>query len=273
MSPERMRLLSELLDQAMEMRAEEREAWLATLQGDAAEVVPLLRKMLSGHIDTSAGKRWSQVPEFTALGEAASPFAFSAADQVGAYRLVQPLGRGGMGEVWIAERSDGAMKRTVALKLPFLGLRGGVLAQRFEREREILARLAHPNIARLYDAGVAESGQPYLALEFVAGRHVTDFCREESLDIKAKVRMVQQLIGAVQYAHANLVVHRDIKPGNVIVDASGRAMLLDFGIAKLLEDARVAGGTTDALGSPLWMAPEQTERSPALRPAADVFSR
>ena len=124
---------------------------------------------------------------------------------------------------------------------------------------------------------MAESGQPYLALEFVAGRHITDFCREESLDIKAKVRMVQQLIGAVQYAHANLVVHRDIKPGNVIVDASGRAMLLDFGIAKLLEDVDTDVAETELTrlgGRALtlsYAAPEQIAGEP-VSTATDVWS-
>ncbi len=278
MSPEQMRLLSTLLDQAMDLRGEEREAWFATLQGEAAEVAPLLRQMLSKPADTSADRQWSRGPEFTALGEAASPLEFAAGHTVGAYRLVQPLGRGGMGEVWIAERSDGVMKRSVALKLPFLGLRGGgVLAQRFAREREILARLAHPHIARLYDAGVAESGQPYLALEFVAGRHITDFCREEGLDIAAKVRLVQQVIEAVQYAHANLVVHRDIKPSNVVVDASGQAMLLDFGIAKMLEevDTDVAETELTRLGGRAltlsYAAPEQVAGEP-VSTATDVWS-
>ena len=277
MSPEEMRLLSTLLDKALDVHAEEREAWLAALQGDAAAMAPLLREMLSKAGVTSADNPWSRGPAFTAPGETAFQSPFAAGDRVGAYRLVKPIGHGGMGEVWVAERSDGLMKRAVALKLPLLGLPGGVLAQRFEREREILARLAHPHIARLYDAGVAESGQPYLALEFVEGRHITDFCREEGIDIKARVRLVQQVIEAVQYAHANLVVHRDIKPSNVIVDASGQAKLLDFGIAKLLEDVDTGVAETELTrigGRALtlsYAAPEQITGE-AVSTATDVWA-
>ncbi len=277
MTPEDMRLLSTLLDQAMDLGGAEREAWLAGLQGDAAAMAPRLRELLSTAGKSAADKSLSRGPSFTALEEPGSDSAFAAGDQVGAYRLVQPLGRGGMGEVWIAERSDGVMKRAVALKLPFLGSRGGILAQRFEREREILARLAHAHIARLYDAGVAESGQPYLALEFVEGKHITDFCRDAGLDIKARVRLIQQVIEAVQYAHANLVVHRDIKPSNVLVDAAGQAMLLDFGIAKLLEDADTDAAETELTRvggralTPGYAAPEQIAGE-AVSTATDVWA-
>ena len=205
MSPERMRLLSELLDQAMEMRAEEQEAWLATLQGDAAEVVPLLRKMLSGRIDTSAGKRWSQVPEFTALGEAASPFAFSAADQIGAYRLVQPLGRGGMGEVWIAERSDGAMKRTVALEVavsrPSRRRAGAALrAGAGEYPRAAGPPEHRPALRRR--RGRAQGNPTWRSNSSPGGTSRTSVAKRVSTS-RRRLRMAQQLIWVVQHAHSN----------------------------------------------------------------------
>ena len=133
----------------------------------------------------------------------------------------------------------------MALKLPTLSLRRSVLVQRFERERDILGALIHPHIARLYDAGVAEDGQPYMALEFVEGVPITEAADDAAMDAAGRVRLLRQVMDAVQYAHANLVIHRDLKPGNVLVTATGEAKLLDFGIAKLVEDDAGAAADSD----------------------------
>ena len=276
LTPDELRRLSTLLEEALALLVAERPAWLERLEGDAAALKPLLRNMLA-----RAGEETADGPlrdfAFTAVGAAVTTSSFAAGDPVGTYRLLRPLGQGGMGEVWVAERIDGLLTRAVALKLPLLGARREMLAQRFRREREILGTLAHPHIARLYDAGVSAAGQPFLALELVDGRHITDFCRDDKLDARARVRLVRQVVDAVQYAHANLVIHRDLKPSNVLVDAEGQTKLLDFGIAKLLEDAETdaleteltqLGGRALTLG---YAAPEQITGG-AINTATDVWA-
>ena len=157
-----------------------------------------------------------------------------AGTAVGPYVIEREIGSGGMGAVWLARRRDGLIKRPVALKLPHPGPGGLQLAERFASERDILAELSHPNIARLYDAGFADDGQPFLALEYVAGAPLIEYSDQQRLDVCQRLRLFQQVLRAVQYAHSNLVIHRDIKPSNVIVGNDGRAMLLDFGIAHLI---------------------------------------
>ena len=163
------------------------------------------------------------------------PAAEQPGECIGPYRLTRELGQGGMSTVWLAQRIDGLIPRPVALKLPQGIWRRGTLVERFARERQLLAALAHPNIARLYDAGVAASGQPYLALEYVEGRPIDVYCREESLSTRARVALFLQVARAVAYAHGKLIVHRDLKPANILVTAEGDVRLLDFGIAKLLD--------------------------------------
>src|SRR6185437_9769156 len=185
---------------------------------------------------------------------------------------------GGMGAVWRARRGDGVLNRSIALKLPHVGAYGTDLVERFAREREILARLAHPHIARLYDAGFSSSGQPYLALEYVAGLPLTQYCDVNRLDVRRRLEIFLQVLRAVQYAHRHLVIHRDLKPSNVMVTAEGQAMLLDFGIATLVQpDAALgeAGGSlrTQLGAAPLtpeYASPEQVAREQATT-ATDVY--
>jgi serine/threonine-protein kinase len=243
-SAEELRLLSALLDAHDELAPADREPWLNGLVGEAARLRPSLRRMLSRQEGSELQDFLEQPPAITAAEGAVATSDFQAGDPVGPYRLLHVIGRGGMGEVWLATRADGLLKRSVALKLPMLSVRRSVLVQRFERERDILAALIHPNIARLYDAGLAEDGQPYMALEYVEGRPITQAATEQALDASARVRLLRQVMDAVQYAHANLVIHRDLKPGNVLVTAEGDAKLLDFGIAKLVEDE--AGASPDS---------------------------
>ncbi|MET1161260.1 MAG: serine/threonine-protein kinase, partial [Pseudoxanthomonas sp.] len=155
---------------------------------------------------------------------------------VGPYRMESVLGEGGMGMVWLASRADGLYERKVALKLLRPGLADPNLRLRFSREREILARLAHPNIARLLDAGIGSEGQPYLALEYVQGIPITDYCQAHGLSVETRLKLFLQVCEAVSHAHANLIVHRDLKPSNILVTPTGEVRLLDFGIAKLLDD-------------------------------------
>jgi serine/threonine protein kinase len=193
---------------------------------------------------------------------------------LGPYRLVRVIGRGGMGEVWLAERADGLVRRPVALKLPLLALSRGALAERLARERDALAALSHANIARLYDAGFAD-GQPYLALEYVDGVPVTRYADAHALDLRARLALFDQVLGAVAHAHANLILHRDIKPSNILVTPGGDVKLLDFGIAKLLTDGEARETELTRLaGAALtldYASPEQIAGA-TLTTAADVYA-
>ena len=191
------------------------------------------------------------------------------------YRLIRELGRGGMAVVWLAERADGVVKRQVALKMPMFILQGDVDVARFARERDALASLSHPNVARLYDAGVLPSGQPFIVLERVDGVPLNLYCDERKLDVIARLRLFFQVLAAVDHAHKHLLVHRDLKPSNILVDAEGQVKLLDFGIAKLLDDSEAATAplTEQAGGAmtPLYAAPEQL-RGGAISTLTDVYS-
>lgn len=194
---------------------------------------------------------------------------------MGPYRLMRTIGQGGMGTVWLAERADGLVNRPVALKLPRRGWPDRRLLERLAREREILASLNHPNIARLYDAGVTVAGQPYLALEYVEGRPIDEYVRDEQPDVRRRLGLFLQIALAVAHAHAVLVVHRDLKPTNILVTGEGHVKLLDFGIAKILDEGQsVDTPLTELSGRPLtpeYASPEQVAGAP-LTVAADVYA-
>jgi eukaryotic-like serine/threonine-protein kinase len=197
---------------------------------------------------------------------------------VGPYRLIKELGRGGMGVVWLAERADGQHSRQVALKMPLVENLNWLLAARFARERNILASLEHPSIARLYDAGVDEHTQPYIAIEYVQGVSITEYVKAQRLKPEAIARLFIRVIEAVAHAHTQLVIHRDIKPSNILVDAKGEPHLLDFGIAKLLDDEESATAEATQLtrlsGRAFtldYASPEQVNNA-SLGTASDVYS-
>src|SRR5262245_64646438 len=172
-----------------------------------------------------------------------------------------------MADVWLAERADGAFEREVALKLPRLSRLRRDLAERFARERDILARLEHPHIGGFYDAGVSDDGLPYLAIEYVNGQPITEWCDERRLGVALRLELFAQVLEAVQFAHASLVIHRDLKPSNILVTADGQVRLLDFGIAKLLseeESARESRLTQFAgrVLTPDYASPEQIKGEP-----------
>ncbi len=278
-----LRRLSPLLDEALELDPPEREAWLAGLTGESADLAPVLRRLLLDKAATETCRRMDGGPDLAALSgtDGSRGAQFSAGQTIGPYRLLRELGVGGMGEVWLAERSDGALEREVALKLPqHISWRPG-MAERFARERDILARLEHPNIARLYDAGLSSvegpgRGIPYLALEYVQGMNLTSYCDQHGLGIAARLALATQVLEAVQYAHTRLVIHRDLKPANILVSQSGQVRLLDFGVAKLLIDDG-AGLYLDLtqIGGPAFTpdfaSPEQV-RGETLGTASDVYS-
>ncbi len=173
----------------------------------------------------------------------------AAGARVGAYRLVRELGQGGMGTVYLAVRDDDAFHKRVALKILKRGMDTEAIVRRFRTERQILAGLDHPNIARLLDGGTTADGLPYLVMEYVDGVPLAAYADAHALDTTARLRLFQVLCRAVQYAHQNLVIHRDIKPANVLVTSDGVPKLLDFGIAKLL-NADLTGQTLAAATAP-----------------------
>ncbi|MFO1316570.1 MAG: serine/threonine-protein kinase [Burkholderiales bacterium] len=269
-----LRRLSTLLDQALDLAEPERETWLARLAGEDASLGPMLRDLLARHATKETADLLPPIPAAVASAAAGDAGAAEAGQAVGPYRLELPLGRGGMGEVWLASRLDGALKRKVALKLPHVTWVPG-LADRFAREREILSGLEHPNIARLYDAGLDPRGRPYMALEYVEGMPIDAFCKARALSIAARIGLLLQVTDAVAFAHSRLVVHRDLKPGNMLVTADGQVRLLDFGIAKLLEgDTTRETALTQVAGRALtldYASPEQIRGEP-IGTASDVYS-
>ena len=226
MDPERWQRISPLLDALFELEPQARELRLAQLREEDPALADELQTLIT--LDESHEDFLSEplIPPLSAL---------RAGGEVGPYRLERLLGEGGMGQVWLAARADGLYQRRVALKLLRPGLADSNLRLRFSRERQILARLAHPHIARLLDAGISSDGLPYLALEYVEGEPITDYCRNHQLPLEQRLRMFHQICDAVSHAHANLIVHRDLKPSNILVTPSGDVRLLDFGIAKLLD--------------------------------------
>ncbi|HEX4972279.1 MAG TPA: serine/threonine-protein kinase [Steroidobacteraceae bacterium] len=196
---------------------------------------------------------------------------------IGSYTLDSLLGQGGMGTVWLAHRSDGRYEAHVAVKLLNPALLGPGGIERFRREGQALGRLTHPNIARLIDAGVTQSGQPYLVIDYVAGETITKYCDVRQLDATGRVRLFLAVLAAIAHAHAKFILHRDIKPSNILVTAEGQVKLLDFGIAKLLDDSTEATPMSDLtrLGAyaftPEYAAPEQVHGS-EVTTATDVYS-
>jgi eukaryotic-like serine/threonine-protein kinase len=205
--------------------------------------------------------------------EAGAPGA--APERIGPYRILDTIAQGGMGTVYRAVRDDDAFRKTVALKLVRGGRHSDYFERRFRQERQILARLQHPNIATVLDGGTAEDGQPYLVMEHVEGQPITDFCTARGMGTRERVAAFRTVCGAVQYAHQNLVVHRDIKPANVLVDGHGAPKLLDFGIAKLLASGvdpdQAPTATVLPMMTPEYASPEQV-RGGAVTTASDVYS-
>jgi serine/threonine protein kinase/tetratricopeptide (TPR) repeat protein len=243
-------------------------------EGDTAlraEVESLLNAYEASHgflDDTTSSvlpRGWAELPDDTEAGRT-----------IGAYRVVREIGRGGMGVVYLAERADGQFEQRVALKLVRTGLHFDRYVHRFLRERRILARLQHPGIAGLLDGGVTKDGRPFLVMEFVEGVPLTDHCDRNALSIDERLRLFADACAAVHYAHRNLVVHRDLKPWNILVTAEGHVKLLDFGIARLLEPALTEDvSTSTEFGframTPEYAAPEQVSGT-SITTATDVYA-
>lgn len=267
-SPDQWRSLSPHLDTALDLTGEDRSAWLSSLRAQDPSLADRLELLLDRH-------RALNQERFLLDRSIRLPFESGLSGKtLGAYRLIAQIGRGGMGSVWLAERNDARFERKVAVKFLNIALIGLDGEERFRREGRILGRLAHENIAELIDAGVSPAAQPYLVLEHIDGSHIDTYCDQRNLDTGARIRLFLEVLEAIAHAHANLVVHRDLKPPNILVRRDGRVKLLDFGIAKLLEDEDQSRLRTLEGGralTPEYAAPEQLTGAPATV-ATDIYA-
>ena len=260
--------LSPLLDQALDLEGGAQRAWLDELArrepARAATIESLLEE-----------QRLVNTQNFLAAGTAPSQFVGSEGERFGGYTLIAPLGEGGMGSVWLARRSDGRFEGQAAVKFLVPAALQGAAAARFRREGSLLAQLTHPNIARLIDAGITVQGQPYLILEHVDGERIDAYCRSRELSVDARVRLFLDVLAAVAEAHKKLIVHRDIKPSNVFVRRDGVVKLIDFGVAKLIDDRVEVDDplTREHAGAftPEYAAPEQIRGEPVTT-GTDVYA-
>src|SRR5678815_2169997 len=258
------------LDRALDLEPHEREPRLAELTQTQPVIAQKVRGLLARHAVLDA----QGFLERSAIDPPAP--AANSGMQVGAYTLDRLIGRGGMGEVWLAVRSDGRYQGQCAIKFLSSAAPKGGIRDSFQREGQLLGRLAHPNIARLLDAGATADGRSYLALEYVEGIPIDRYCDSQSLDVKARLRLFMDVLAAVTHAQEHLVVHRDLKPSNVLVTHDGNVKLLDFGVAKLVEDANLPGFamvTREGMFAltPAYAAPEQLTNAP-ITMATDVYA-
>jgi len=271
MSPERRRRIEEVFEAILDEPRSEWEEALKVACGEDADLQAEVRRLLVAH--ERAEGLLERDPGFGSLGTGRSARP-PADERIGRYRLVQEIGRGGMGTVYLAERADGHFRQRVALKV--ISSADEDLQARVVAERQILASLQHPNIARLLDGGVTEDGRPYLVMEYVSGLPIDVYCDRMRLSLRERLKVFLTVLGAVEHAHRNLVVHRDLKPSNILVSPAGEVKLLDFGIAKLL-NPNLGGGDApvtrveDRALTPEYASPEQV-RGEVITTAADVYS-
>ena len=264
MTPERWREAQHLFHEAREKLAAERSAFVAAAAAGDAELEAEVVSLLAADADSGGFLETPAAPPETPR------------TRVGAWQILHEIGHGGMGTVYLGERADGPFRKRVAVKVVRRGMDTEAVLKRFRQERQILAGLEHPNIARLLDGGNTDDGLPYLVMEYVEGEPLTAWCARRGLDVSARLALFRTVCATVQFAHQNLVVHRDLKPGNIIVTADGTPKLLDFGIAKLL-NADLAGTTRDltvaggGAFTPEYASPEQL-RGERITTASDVWS-
>ncbi|MGE5199799.1 MAG: serine/threonine-protein kinase, partial [Rhodospirillaceae bacterium] len=275
-APEDWRRIFDLYDQAIELPEERRGDWLddacrADPPAIREAVLALLRQSAAADDPWTKQAAGAVRDEIESLLDAEPP---ASEVRLGSWRLIREIGRGGMGVVYLAQRADGAFEQGAAVKRIRRGLDTDEVLARFLRERQILARLQHPGIARLIDGGADDLGRPYFVMEYVEGEPITTYCDRLALTIPQRVRLFLDACRAVEFAHRNLVVHRDLKPSNIIVTADGSVKLLDFGIAKLLSGDATDGAdqTLTAMPAltPAYAAPEQIRGEPATT-ATDVY--
>ena len=279
MTPERWQQVKAVFEEALERAPGERAAFLDQACRDDDALRREVDSLLASHDD--APGFLDEPLALDVLPPSGDDGAARTGRRIGAYRLVREIGHGGMGAVYLAERADGQFQQQVAVKFIRHGIDSATLRRRFRTERQILARLEHPNIARLIDGGVSDDGLPYLAMEYVEGTRIDAYCDAQHLSTNERLRLFLAVCEAVHYAHQNLVVHRDLKPSNILVTESGAVKLLDFGIAKLLDDKDDATQppvdevpltrTGMRVMTPEYASPEQVRGEPVTT-ASDVYA-
>jgi serine/threonine protein kinase len=257
-----------LFNEALDLDHTAREALLTSVAGQDPDLAREVRSLLLAHGDASGFLAGSPAHDFV---KTAAP-----GDRIGPYRIIEETGRGGMGVVFRATRDDEDFRKEVAIKLIYPGMRSDDILKRFRAERQILAMLDHPSIARLIDGGTAPDGTPYLVMDFVSGRPLLEYCDERRLGIEQRLEIFLEVCDAVQFAHQRLVIHRDLKPDNILVTEEGRPRLLDFGIAKLVTPETGGPAPTvtlpmNRLMTPDYASPEQVRGDP-VTVAGDVYS-
>ncbi len=278
MTQERWRKAEALFHEALEIPEPERRVWLESACEGDRELAAEILSLLGSDAEAQAGfleKRIEPAIESVIRESAESVLP----ERAGPYKIVRELGRGGMGTVYLAERDDEQYQSQVAVKLVRRGMDTDIILHRFYRERQTLARLQHPNIARLLDGGNTREGHPFIVMEYVEGIRITEYCQKHDLGVTQRLRLFLDVCKAVAYAHRQFVVHRDLKPGNILVDQTGAVKLLDFGICKLLHAEEPNGeragertmGGAGQLMSPDYASPEQI-RGEAITVASDVYS-
>lgn len=269
---EKWKLVQSLFERALELPEDDRDRFL---RGECGGDEELLREVLSLIASDRESNQFLEGRALEAVG-ISEDFA-PEGSVIGPYQIIRQIGFGGMGAVYLAERSDGQFRQQVALKVIKRGMDTDAILQRFQGERQILAALSHPNIARLYDGGVTEEGVPYFTMEYVDGEPIDEYCRNNRLNLKDRIALFLQACRAVVYAQRNLIVHRDLKPSNIVVDKTGQVKLLDFGIAKVLGDSPMGEKpltmthTGMRVMTPGYAAPEQVRADP-ISTATDVYA-
>ncbi len=269
--PDRQRRVLQLFEESLDVPADERRAFLRERTYGNPDLLREIEGLIAVEESEAALDPIVVFPAYSEVLE--SP---GRTRRIGAYELGEPIGAGGMGEVFLARRIDGTFDRTVAVKRVRPGLDSGEVLSRFRRERRVLAALVHPNIARLIDAGADADGVPYLVMEYVDGVPIDRYCDAAELDVRERIGIFVKVCGAVEHAHKNGVIHRDLKPGNILVGPDGDPKLLDFGLAGVLSPEKLGGDltlTTDSLGymTPSYASPEQFRRA-TIRPPSDQYS-
>ncbi len=274
MHPERWRLIDELFHAAVELPPNKRRDFLEGACGGDVSLGAEIQKLIDGSDRAGSFIETPPALDETTLALPESETEPLAGLRLGAYKVIREIGRGGMGTVYLAARADEEFRKQVAVKLVTAGFDHESIIRRFRNERQILAGLDHPNIARLLDGGTTESGAPYFVMEYVQGQTIREYCDTHRLTTLERLKLFRTVCSAVHFAHQNQIVHRDIKPANILVTADGTAKLLDFGVAKLLSPIAQAGEVTETISralTPEYASPEQA-RGETITTASDVYS-
>jgi non-specific serine/threonine protein kinase/serine/threonine-protein kinase len=276
-TPERYHQVKSLFQLVLEQPAAQRPAFLERACGADKQLYQQVRELLAAD---STNDSFLEKPAITPLSQILADAAADSQDpmprQIGPYAMQKLLGSGGMGAVYLAHRADKSFTKQVAIKVIHRGMETDRILQRFRRERQIIASLDHPNIARLLDGGATDDGRPYIVMEYVDGMPINTWCDQKRLSTDKRLRIFLQVCDAIQYAHQNLIIHRDIKPGNILVRADNTAKLLDFGIAKIMNPDIAGAATPDKtatslrLMTPQYASPEQVKGEPVTT-ASDVY--